>query len=479
MENTVKPEEAVQLLEKKFSDVRGRLTVSDAAAATGFPIESTRDALEVLMNKYVCRLQVTEHGEVLYDFGSNLRRRGAKTFREHVRTVGNFLWKTFTVGFKIWITVTLVVYFIIFVLLLLALIFSGRDSKKSVKLSWFGDLFADLFWVSSRHMAITSVMDGGGYRHKAYRQKMRRSGELEKQKRLVQSVYDFVFGPARPNYDPFSNEKEVAAWLRENKGVLTMTELVALAGWTYEQASERMADYLTRFKGDATITDDGVLIGDFQNMLAAGEAQLDGGKVELYWDEFEAPYEMSGNTAGKNAAIIGVNAFNLAIAGLILTSPSLRMELEYLLYDFGVGSGAIFTLLGMIPLLFSMLFFAVPLLRFLPTKRRESARRKRNEHRRVLRHIFSRSGCAVSLAKLCEDVNSDSSRKLSEDELRNIVEQLMPIYGGRSELAEDGTVLYIFDRIGREETAAKHVRSQRDPGHHPGDIIFDTAGPKV
>ena len=139
---------------------------------------------------------------------------------------------------------TLVVYFVIFVILLIALLASGRDSKKSVKLGWIGDLFADLFWISSRNMAIVHAVDSGGYRHRAYRQQKRRGGEVESGKRFVQSVYDFVFGPARPDYDVFANEKEVAAWLRGNHGILTMTELVALAGWTYEEASERMADFV-------------------------------------------------------------------------------------------------------------------------------------------------------------------------------------------------------------------------------------------
>ncbi|MFZ1729799.1 MAG: hypothetical protein WBQ23_00195 [Bacteroidota bacterium] len=479
MDNTAKPEEAVRLLERKLGSVRGRLSAPDAAAATGLPLESAREALEVLMNRFVCRLQVTESGEVLYDFGSSLVRRGEKTLKDYLRSAGEVLWKTFTVGFKIWITVTLVVYFVIFVLLLLALMFSGRDSKKSFKLGWIGDLFADLFWISGRNMAIMNVVDIGGYRHKAYRQKQRKSEEVEKKKRFVQSVYDFVFGPERPNYDPFANEKEVASWLRANRGVLTMTELVALAGWTYDQASERMGDYLTRFKGDASITDDGVLIGDFERMLATGDAQLEGGKIELFWDEYEAPYEMSGNPSTRNLAIIGINAFNLFFASLILFSPDFNFQIEALLYEFGIGTGVVYTALGVMPVLFSTIFFAVPLLRLLPTKRLESARSKRNERRRVLRHIFRRNGNAVALTELLEDVNSDDSRKFTAPELRQLVEGMLPLYGGRSDLAEDGTVLYIFDRIAREEAGALEVRRQRSPENFLGEVIFDTEGPKI
>lgn len=477
MKNTTTPEETVRFLEGTLRPAMGQLTVSDAAAATGLPVAHLHDALEVLMNRYVCRLRVTENGEVLYDFGASLRRRGEMTIREKLQTVRAWLWKAFTVGFKVWITVMLVLYFIVFVLLLLALVFSGRDSKKSIKLDWIGDLFADILWLSSRNMVIVRTMDGAGYSHKAYRQRRRRSEGVEPKKRLVQSVYDFVFGPPRPNFDPFANEKEVAAWLRGNRAVLTMTELVALAGWTYDQASERMADYLTRFHGDATITDDGVLIGDFQRMLASGGTRIESGKVELFWDEFEAPYEWTGNTSGRNGAIVAVNAFNLIFSMVILFSSGTRMELEMLLSEFGVGGGFLLPVLGIVPFLFSLLFFAVPTMRLPSTRRLEAARKKRNERRRVLRHIFARTGAAVSLAELRVAVNGDSSRAMSEEELRRIVEDLLPVYGGQSDLAEDGTPFYSFDRIGREGEAAEAVRRERAAPVARDDVIFDTGSP--
>lgn len=478
MNTDITTDDAVRLLEKSLGRVRGRITTSDASVSTGLPLEHAREALETLMNRYVCRLQVTESGEVLYDFGSSLQRRGEKSLRDHLRTVGELLWKAFTIGFKIWITVMLVVYFVLFLLILLALLFGGRDSKKSIKLDWIGDLFADMFWVSSRHMMIVRAVDSRGYAHRAYRQQQRRAPEAEPKKRLVQSVYDFVFGPPRPEFDPFANEKEVAAWLRRGRGLLTMTELIALAGWTYDEASERMADYLTRFKGEATITDDGVLVGDFRRLLASGDGAVDDGKVELFWDEYEAPYELTGNSAGRNFFIGGLNAFNLVFSLVIFTSPDLRWQLEYLLYEYGydISAGPLFFFLGVVPLLFSLLFFAVPLLRTLPTRRRERQRRLRNERRRVLRHVFARKGKPASLADYVGDLKSDGNRALEETEVRRILEELLPRYGGRTDLEEDGTVLYIFDRIEREQEAAVRLRADRPVDTALGEVIFDTGG---
>ncbi|MDX9758269.1 MAG: hypothetical protein RBU27_03830 [Bacteroidota bacterium] len=472
----VHSDESIRLLERSLGTTRGRITASDASAVTGLPLEQVRDALDVLMNRYTCRLQVTESGEVLFDFGATLRRRGEKTLRERMQAMGALMWKAFTFGFKIWITIMLVVYFVLFLVLLLVLLFGGKDSKKSIKLDWVGDLLADIFWISSRNMVIVDAMDGGGYRHRAYRQKQRRGADAEPKKRLVQSVYDFVFGPPRPTYDPLADEKEVAAWLRAQRGLLTMTELVALAGWTYDEASERMASYLTRFKGDATITDDGVLTGDFHRMLARGDGDIEVGKVELFWDEYEAPYEMTGNSGGRNAVIIGMNAFNLLFSAVIVFSSGFRAELGTVLGEVGVSGGVLLTLLGVIPVLFSLLFFTVPLLRLLPTRRREAQRRRRNERRRVLRHVFARRGAATSLAEYAADLRADQAHALGDDALRRILEDLLPRYGGRSDLAEDGTVLYIFDRIAHETEAAARVRAERDGSFALGDVIFDSGG---
>jgi len=472
----IQSDQALTVLEQTLPSFSGSLTVADAAAASGLSLFDAEQALEILMNRYVCRLQVTESGEVLFNFGTSLRRRGKKSLAEHLQTMGDLLWRGLKAGFKVWITVTLIVYFIVYVLIILALIFYSRDEDGIFSFSWIGDLFADLFWFAPRNMAVVYATDGDGYRHRSYQQRKRKKKQdLEKKKRFVQSVYDFVFSPPRPAFDPFADEKEVAAWLREQRGMLTMTEIVALAGWTYDQASERMADYLTRFNGEARITDDGVLIGRFDRMLMSGDGEMEGGKVELFWDEYEAPYQQTGNTSGRNAAIIGLNAFNLLISSALMLSPYLMSDFAYVFEEFGIPGDFAGLFLGVLPMIFSLLFFLIPILRAPVVSRREAQRKARNRKRRILREIFARPDKPFTVEQMLNRVNTGSKQPISEAEMEKLLQAVASEYGGNTTLGEDGRVLYRFERVAHEEKVAARERNEHRLLADRGEVIFDTA----
>ena len=105
------------------------------------------------------------------------------------------------------------------------------------------------------------------------------------------AVYDFALGPERPKVDPLENEREAAAFIREEGGVLTPTEVLALSGGSYEVAEERMADYMARFGGEPRITDEGVVVGEFQDFLTRSSEQHPDGEIVPFWEEYEAPLE--------------------------------------------------------------------------------------------------------------------------------------------------------------------------------------------
>lgn len=467
-------DDAVSRLMPALRTAKGRMTVADASAVTGMAIEDARTALEHAMHVYTCRLQVTESGEILYDFGRSLVRRGERTSREVLADILAAAWKLFTVLFKIWITVTLVVYFVLFVVIVIALLVAsqGRDSKR-IRLSWIGDLLGDLFVASSRTMAVVYSTDSYGYRHRAYRQTTRADHEkVEPKKRIVQSVYDFVFGPPRPNYDPFANEKEVLAWLRANRGLLTPTEIVALAGWTLDEAETRMADYLTRFRGDADITDEGVLVGRFRDVMMKGDAQLEEGTVELFWDEYEAPYEVTGNSKTRNAVIIGMNAFNLVMA-LVFTASASTREVLSVLSDGYASTGMIALVLGWVPLVFSSIFFVVPMVRAVRTRRIEAARLERNRRRRVLRVVYDMPDEGLPLAEVVAAVNRGPQVAMKEGEVRRILDALVLAHQGRTDLRDDGTVVYRFERIGHEARVVRALR-EREVVEGTGAVLFDS-----
>ena len=104
------------ILDRHVRQGQRRFTLNEAAVMTGVAIDTVRQAMEALLTTYTCRLQVSEHGDLVYDFGETLHRRGKKTAAERWREMCAAQWKAFTVVYKAWITLFLVVYFGLFFL---------------------------------------------------------------------------------------------------------------------------------------------------------------------------------------------------------------------------------------------------------------------------------------------------------------------------------------------------------------------------
>ena len=57
-------------------------------------------------------------------------------------------------------------------------------------------------------------------------------------KSFVASVYDYVFGPGRVELHPLSNQQEAAAYIRTQKGLITVPEIIALTAEMIERIKD-------------------------------------------------------------------------------------------------------------------------------------------------------------------------------------------------------------------------------------------------
>jgi hypothetical protein len=470
--NTTQIQDAIKALEKKIAGVKGSFTLNDAATITGLAVDEAKEALDAMMSRYVCRLMVTDNGDLIYSFGSSLQRRGERTFAEKMELVGDWAWKAFTVFFKAWIAVTLVVYFVIFLVMLVALLIAasqggGKDRKSPVKLDGIFNIFFSIFqWRTATRM-INYQMDRDGYRYRQYEPK--KSYINEQKKSFIASVYDFVFGPERVQVDPLANAKEVAAYLRKEKGIVTPAELIALAGWKIEQAEAFLSDCIVRFKGDPVISDNGVVYGKF-DQITRGTGEVEGGKIELYWDEYEPEYEITGNKTGRNALIVFMNLFNLVFASAILGSFYGSQPLYV-----GPHDKLVLLFLGWLPVVFSFLFFAVPLGRVFKVMKLRRQRVEMNKRKRIMRVIFKKKDKAATLDEIMKEVNTGSGEKaLSSSEVEACLDRMMKDFQGEIALDADGKARYSFYRIAEEYAEAERIRSERKAEDKLGDVIFDS-----
>ncbi len=469
-------ERARQRLAQAIQKYRGRLTASDVSALLGVSVYDAEDLLRQMMEQFYCRLAVTPEGVVLYEFPVPLRRRTARTLREVLACIAQALWRAFVFVYKIWIAATLVAYFIAFTVVLVLLILASAGGRRGSRRGGrggsldLGPLLRLLFSIFDfrTHTTVTVPRtDRRGYRYRTYESKRAVWPGKEHKKGFIASVYDFVFGPPRVPFDPLANEKEVVAYLRRQRGILTPAELVRLAGWTLDEADELFAYYVARFKGEARISENGVLYGEFDEVLTTGG--LPGGSVVYYWDEDEPPFELTGNSPGRNLVIAGMNAFNLFF-GLLFVTQTPRFVALFESYGFAPDPGLLRFWLGWVPLAYSLIFFAVPLARMPVVAARERARRRRNERRRIVRVVFSLIEQGREAVRP-EDVQAEYRRlygasggveagsigRWTRAWLPTVVREL----GGVSDLTEAGHVVYRFPRIAQELAEAARLRQGR------------------
>lgn len=477
----------IKTLERYIDDTARQFTLNDASAVTGLPVLETEYAIKDLMKVYDCKLKVTEGGDIIYDFGE-MHRREAKSFKERMQELGAWLWKGFTIFYKFTISIILLIYFVIFVVIMIALVVAalsgGKDNRGGSKGvgSLFGLLFRILFsifeWRTIMGMTY-ATRDRYGYRYQHYeprkpilgnvkgggrKRKEAKSGDkAEQAKRFVSSIYDFVFGPPRVEPHELANEQEVASFLREHKGVVNIPELQALAGWEREAAGNFMTRCLGTFDGDAKISLHGTLYGDFSELLRS-KSEEGRAPIIYYWDEYEPEYELTGNSTGRNAAIIAINAFNLTFASVILFSD--------IPAEVGLGAGLLW--LGWIPFIYSVLFFLIPAVRWFSLAPKRRKQHKNNIRKRLYKAIFQESAAQLSLKRLERIANegTDGEEKLSDKVIEKEMKDIIYDLGGDSFVDDNAEIQYRFEQLNRELNDIEELRKEKRDDSDLGEVVF-------
>lgn len=453
----------VELLERHLQKNKGKFTLADASAVTGVPIEQARQVLNQLMSKYFCHLQVTENGDLIYDFGVFPKRRSTKSFAEYSKDFQKWLWKVFVIFFKAWITVMLVVYFLIFLVIVVGIIVLNVSASKGERKAQrrdedFSRLITDIFYAILRWQTIIQntthyEKDRYGYPYKTYN---------TKKKKFINAVYDFVFGPPRVEPDTMANQREVASYARKNKGVMVLSEFKALTGFNNEQAENLMTDCIARYNGSAEISVNGVLYADFYE-LTRSKTRAEDAPVVFYWDEYEPEYKLTGNSLRQNVGIAFMNAFNLAFATFFLLK-SKPFEANVVFYG-----------LGVIPFTFSVIFFAVPILRYFAILPKERQRRENNIRKRIVKVIYQiGSKKDLRSEEILAEVNrTNDLEKLSKVQVESMMHRIVIDWGGEAIPQADGSVLYSFPQMRLELAEIEEIRSKRKIDEL-GAIYFDT-----
>jgi len=426
MQASASSQKIVNKLETIVKKSRGKVSPADLAAETGFSLTEVNDALGRLVELYESRVGLDyDTGKLQFAFKYPLYKRSKKSFKEIAQIAGEYFWKVFKVFYKALTGIILIAYFVVFLIILLILMSQSKDNRDNPAPRIIGGLFQGLmqaFYFSAMTRQFQYAYDPHGYRYKSYKK------EDNKGKNFVMSIFNFVFGPELPKYDPLADAQEVAAFIRQNNGRLTAGHIVALTGVDYATAESRLAEYTVKFSGEFTVDENGIVVAEFPQMLNKVSDTLKGGKVEYYIDEIEAPYVITGNSGGRNTIIILMNTFNLLMSLFLLASG----------YPL---------ILGLIPFVFSASFLLIPLIRIPIVNHRNNKRKQNIIRKSLIRAFIGEPENKVSLKSLIQKGKlSDDEVKLAPEIMKNLVLELQ----GQLNIDTDGTPLYSFDRLGTE-----------------------------
>lgn len=478
----------------------GRVTLGDAVSSTGLPSHEVESTLRALLETRRGHMEVGESGTLVYRFDPGLIQRDAEPF---LSRVAHKSWEVFKEAFKVWTVLMLVVYFVVFVALLIAALVAsqgkggGRRRGGGISLGrgrggGFGNLWLwYFFW-----------RPGWGWRRPYYGHRWERRygsargvgkgrgrGSDEVKVPFIKKVFAFVFGPDVPRPTQAQKDRGVLRLIRARRGVLTPAELVQHTGLPLQEAEDEMARLMVAHDGDARVTKQGVLTYVFPELMVSAKGRVSEREPDPAWRRLEPSELVTGNETKNNLFIGGMNGFNLVAA---TTAPL------FIFPQLGLGGLLAWIGLVWIPVIFSTLFFAIPLARSLAVGRRNRQRKERNLRRLLLGRVLTASLSSkgpqwVSPAGILEHTKTlrlPSQGKAGRDRqatpesnlpaelgwdrgFQRQLQQLTAEFDGEIEETPEGEARYRFPEIRLQFQGAEEMRDAlRLETQELGDIVY-------
>jgi len=468
---------AAKTLEAALAGKGADFTIADAATRSGLALRDAESGLHALLAEYRGHLRVTEEGELLFRFPAGFtkpwetRTRLEALGRRVARSalgVGRFI-------VRAWISVVLIGYALLFVALIVGLTLArSGDSRSSrgvgveVGYIFLRVLMDALFWTFHPFSPFASPDYGVARRASRAQQRADPTPFYEK-------VNRFFFGPDVPEPDPRATERQILAEIRAQKGRVGLADVIRVTGLPRDQADPLMSRLLLDYEGEVDVSEEGGIVYRFPALRKT----VDEGptsRPKPVWARVKRLVPLTGNTPGANLAITALNGFNL-MASLYALSEQLTLEKIGWLFQAAqhhLPRGAVpptgtAIALGVVPLVFSIALFTLPLVRaaFRPLKQRRVARE--NGRRAMLREILEhlREG-EVTDASLRRAWSEAAGSAPGERELTREVVAL----GGDVDY-ESGAVRYRFPDLEAEAVAVEAEREAASESEAKvGPVVF-------
>lgn len=455
-------------VQRVLKKLKGRATVGDVVAETGLPTADAEGALKALLEVHRGHMEVGESGDLVYRFDPKLLRRDHLPFAERFRAAA---WKVFVQGFKVWIAVMLVVYFVVFVALMIAALFAsqqgnrGRRSLPRMGGGGHGHFHFPIwyfFWTPRWRLG--SPYYGHRYAVKGGKGK---APDVP----FYKKVFAFVFGPDVPRLTQEQKDRSVLRLIRARKGVLGAAELVQHTALPLPEAEEDMGRLMSAYGGEATVSPKGEVVYAFPDLMVSAHGKVAVREPNPSWRRMELAQPLTGNDKKTDAIVAGINGFNILAA---VTAPF------FIFPRLGLGGPLAEVGLIWIPVVFSSAFFAIPALRKVANDRQNRGRFRRNVRRSLLGFIYESALTTqdeVSVENVGDKVRTGLDDGVAFDPvIQGELESLASEFDADVTPGDERTRGFIFGSIRSAFEGAATVRARlRLNERKVGDIVYSSA----
>ncbi len=475
-------QEAAKVLAASLKDPHVPLTIADAAAQSGLPLRDADRGLNWLTSEYRGHLRVTEEGQLLflfpYGFTKPWETRDA--IARGVAAVGKFIGGVARFVVRAWLTIAILGYAAIFLALIIGLTLARQGNSRD---DGFGQLgfvvfrvLADaLFWTFHPFSPIAVGWNDNVLQSRRYGYG-RRAAPVDETP-FYEKVNRFVFGPPPAKEDPLERERRVIAEIRAQKGRIGLGDVMRVTGLPREEADPMMARLMLDYEGDVEVSDAGGITYKFEALRKTALDASDPRPAPAWTAKKNLP-PLTGNRPGTNALVAALNAFNLFM-GLFVIANNLTIDrlvdmfrplppgVQYIPMPYD-GMPIV---LGLVPLVFSVLLFLLPLGRALLQPVRARAINHENGRLGLLREILTRIQARAPLTEpsLRKAWKSGAGTEPESKELTRAVVDL----GGDVDIEPSGEVRYRFVDLETEAAALEEERAAaEDSEARVGKVIF-------
>lgn len=492
------PEEAAAVVRGTLQDPKAPHTVADVAAASGLSLRDAERALQWLTKEYRGHLRVTEKGELLHLFPHGFTQpwRTQDALGRAASAMGRGLVGAARFVVRAWLMIAVVAYAVTFLAVLVALAFArsegggNRRGGGEVAGALFRVLADALFWTFHPFSPFAVPMEARW--GEAVVPRGARRGPARDETPFYERINRFVFGPATPPPDPREATRRILAEVRAGKGRIGLADVMRVTGLPREEADPLMATLLLDYDGDVAVSDEGGITYRFPSLRpttgsALGSEGAAAPRPPPAWATPKVLPPLTQNSFETNVLITALNAFNGVMGAVAIEKALTFQNLGLLLHGVPVEllpRGDVPIVLGVVPILFSLALFALPVGRALLRPFRERRVAKENGRLSVLRTILEarrpgvRGPRIVTDAQLAAAWKEGAGSPPEPGELTRVVVSL----GGDVDLdaseaattpREAGQVRYRFADLDLEAAALdEERRAAADDEAKVGPVVF-------